>query len=89
MKVIKYKVVKEYDYGTPDKPDVQQDIHEAQIEYTGDASVEFVRKEAYNGEYEILDDGQPEPELSRKEQLETDVAELKEAVDLLLSGVTE
>lgn len=29
------------------------------------------------------------PEPSREEQLETDVAELKEALDLLLSGVTQ
>lgn len=46
-------------------------------------------KYAYNGEYEIVDDGQPEPEPSREEQLEKEVAELKAALNLLLTGVTE
>ena len=54
-----------------------------------DKNLKLAQKEAYNGQYTIEDDGQPEPEPSREEQLETDVAELKEAVDLLLSGVTE
>lgn len=54
-----------------------------------DIQIAEALKYAYNGEYTIEDDGQPEPEPSREEQLETYVAELKDALDLLLSGVTE
>jgi hypothetical protein len=43
--------------------------------------------EADNGEYSILDDGQPQPETQPTE--EERLAELEEALDLLLSGVTQ
>lgn len=48
---------------------------------------EIAKCEAYNGEYTIEDDGQPEPE----SQPTTDerLTELEEAFQLLLSGVTE
>ena len=49
--------------------------------------LEAVKAEAYNGEYEIYDDGQPEPEL--KQTPEERITELEEALALLLSGVTE
>lgn len=44
-------------------------------------------KNSYNGEYTIEDDGQPEPE--PKQTPEERIAELEEALALLLSGVTE
>lgn len=58
-------------------------------EATKELQIAEAMKYSYNGEYTIEDDGQPEPEPSREEQLETDVAELKEVLNLLLSGVTE
>lgn len=54
-----------------------------------DIQIAEALKYAYNGEYTIEDDGQPEPEPSREEKLEAEVAELKEALKLLLTGVTE
>ncbi len=54
-----------------------------------DIQIAEALKYAYNGEYTIEDDGQPEPEPSREEKLESEVSELKEALDLLLSGVKE
>jgi hypothetical protein len=52
-----------------------------------EANEEIAKREAYNGEYTIEDDGQPEPE--PKQTPEERVAELEEALALLLSGVTE
>lgn len=52
-----------------------------------EVNVEIAKREAYNGEYTIEDDGQPEPE-----QPMTDaerIAQLEEALELLLGGVTE
>ena len=46
----------------------------------------IARKEAYNGAYRIEDDGQPEQDVLTQEQR---IAELEEALDMLLSGVTE
>ena len=45
----------------------------------------IARKEAYNGAYCIEDDGQPEQDVLTQEQR---IAELEEALDMLLSGVT-
>ena len=47
----------------------------------------IAKREAYNGEYTIEDDGQPEPVV--KPTQEERIAELEEALELLLSGVTE
>lgn len=48
---------------------------------------EIAKKEAYNGEYTIEDDGQPEPAVQPTQ--EERIAELEAALELLLSGVTE
>lgn len=52
-----------------------------------EANEVIAKRESYNGEYTIEDDGQPEPEqpLSDAER----IAQLEEALALLLSGVTE
>jgi hypothetical protein len=52
-----------------------------------DVNEKIAKREAYNCEYEPFDDGQPEPE-----QPMTDaerIAQLEEALELLLNGVTE
>lgn len=46
---------------------------------------ETAKREAHNGEYTIEDDGQPEALPTEAER----IAELEEALALLLSGVTE
>lgn len=48
---------------------------------------EIAKKEAWGGEYTIEDDGQPEPEAQPSP--EARIAQLEEALELLLSGVTE
>lgn len=48
---------------------------------------EIAKREAHNGEYAIEDDGQTEPEVQQSP--EERIAELEEALALLLSGVTE
>ena len=49
-----------------------------------EANEEIVKAEAYNGEYTIEDDEQEEPQTAEQR-----IAELEEALELLLSGVTE
>ena len=48
---------------------------------------EIAKKEAWGGEYTVEDDGQPEPEIQPTQ--EQRIAELEEALDMLLNGVTE
>lgn len=50
-----------------------------------EANLSIAKAEAYNGEYTIEDDGQEVAEPTTEER----IADLEEALDLLLSGVTE
>lgn len=51
-----------------------------------EANLSIAKAEAHNGEYTIEDDGQEEISEPTTEER---VADLEEALDLLLSGVTE
>lgn len=62
--------------------------HGNEVEMTwSEANEEIAKREAHNGEYTIEDDGQPEPEV--QQTAEERIAELEEALAMLLSGVTE
>ena len=61
MKWIKYTIMEEHDYGTAEDPDVRQVFNDAQILCTGEASIQDALKEAYNGEYQIIDVPDPRP----------------------------
>ena len=65
MKIIKYKILcNEINHGTEEEPKIEQIFVDRIIECPTDclnANEEIAKKEAYNGEYTIEDDGQPEP----------------------------
>ena len=87
MKIIKYKFLScEVNHGTEEKPDIEQIFFEKSMPYT-EANEEIAKREAHNGEYTIEDDGQPEP-VAQPTDTER-IAELEEALDMLLNGVTE
>lgn len=94
MQTIKYKFLScEVNHGTEEQPNMEQIFHDVCMTYSK-ANEEIAKREAYNGEYEIYDDGQPETDATptledRVGTLESDSAETKEALELLLSGVTE
>lgn len=87
MKWIKYRqLIAQINVGTEEEPvleDVFQDMGAQYSEY----NEQIVKEIAYNGEYTIEDDGQPEPEV--RQTPDERIAELEEALDMLLSGVTE
>lgn len=61
MKRIKYEyLLWERNNGTEESPDIKQHFITKDFSYSED-SFEAAKREAYNGEYEIYDDGQPEP----------------------------
>lgn len=87
MKIIKYKFLSaEINRGTEEEPNIDKVFIDVRMPYT-EANEKIAKAEAYNGEYEIVDDGQPEPE-SKPTDAER-IAELEEALEMLLSGVTE
>ena len=60
MKVIKYQLCTEVNHGTKDKPKIKQVFSAVTLGWS--TSNEAIAKaEAYNGEYTIEDDGEPEP----------------------------
>ena len=72
MKFIKYKTVTYINRGTEDAPILEERLMDTVRTYSK-ADVEVASSEAYNGEYTIEDDGQPEPEPTEQEQLRADV----------------
>ena len=72
MKLIKYQLMTEINHGTEEQPDIQQIYSDVTLGWS-EANEEIAKREAYNGEYTIEDDGQPEPEPTEQEQLRADV----------------
>ena len=96
MKRIKYQIMTEINLGTEDEPDIRQNIRGKSLPYT-DTNYQLALQEAYQGEVTIEDDGQPEPEpeptlddrvssLETTKADQTDVDELNEALDMILTG---
>lgn len=85
-KMIYYKFLSaEINHGTEEEPKIEQIFLEKAMAYT-EANEEIAKKEAYNGVYNIDDDGiDPAEELTEAERIEA----LEEALDMILNGVTE
>ena len=86
MKILKYNLCTKVNHGTKEEPKIEEILSPVTMGWN-EANEEIAKREAYNGEYTIEDDGQPEPEAQQTP--EERVAELEEAFALLLSGVTE
>ena len=85
MKVIKYNLCTTVDCGTDAAP-MWENVLFPVVMGWNEANEEIARREAYNGEYIIEEDGIEE---SNKPTPEERIKELEEALELLLSGVTE
>ena len=85
MKVIKYNLCTRVNHGTEDEPQIEETLSPVTMGWN-ETNEEIAKREAYNGEYTIEDDGQDDTAEPTNEER---IAELEEALDLLLSGVTE
>lgn len=86
MKWIKYQLCNRVNIGTEEEPEWHESFVGVRLPYT-EKTVRLAEKEAYNGEYEIVDDGEPEPEPVPSDAER--IADLEEALEMILSGVTE
>lgn len=60
MKIIKYKFLScEINHGTEENPDIEQIFLDKSMSWS-EANEEIAKREAYNGEYTIEDDGTEE-----------------------------
>lgn len=88
MKKIVYKVL-----GKTTAENVEAEVLCGVERPYSETNVEIAKREAYNGEYTIEDDGAEEPIdrslENRVENLETETSDLSEALEMILNGVTE
>ena len=67
MKIIKYNICNRVNRGTEDEPVYEDVLYPMAIHCAADdlaANEVIALSEAYNGEYTVEDDGQPEPDTS-------------------------
>lgn len=83
MKLIKYKLCIRVNHGTEESPDWVDNISQKTMGYSK-ANEEIAKKEAYNGEYTIEDDGEPEPTPSQLDIIEAQVTYTAMMTDTLL-----
>jgi hypothetical protein len=86
MKILKYNFCTKVNHGTEEEPQFAEILYPVTMGWN-EVNEEIAKQEAYNGEYTIEDDGQPEPEVQQTP--EQRIAELEEALAMLLSGVVE
>lgn len=85
MKVLKYNLCTLVNHGTEDAP-LWEEILCPVVMGWNKVNEETAKREAHNGEYTIDDDGEEENTEPTQEER---IAELEEALELLLAGGTE
>lgn len=90
MKILKYNLCTKVNNGTEEEPQIEE-ILSPVIMGWNEANEEIAKREAYNGEYTVEDDGEEEPAAEpsledRVGSLETNTADLAEALDQILSS---
>lgn len=60
MKILKYNLCTNINCGTEEKPRIEKILTPVYMGWNP-TNEEIAKREAYNGEYSIEDDGQPEP----------------------------
>lgn len=88
MKWINYKIIAgQRNAGTMDNPVMEDVISEKSMSYS-EKNLAVVLREAYNGEYTVEDDGQPEPvvEPTPEERLEALEAAMLEMMGVAVDG---
>lgn len=85
MKILKYNLCTRVNHGTEENPKIEEALSPVEISYS-EANEEIAKREAYNGEYTIEDDGQSEPvaEATQLDRIEAQVAYTAMMTDTLL-----
>ena len=85
MKVIKYQLCTEVNHGTEDEPKIEQVFSAVTLGWS-EANEKIAKAEAYNGEYTIEDDGEPEPAPTQIDLIEAQVAYTAMMTETLLES---
>ena len=85
MKIIKYQLCTEVNHGTEEQPNIEQVFSGVSLGWS-EANEEIAKAEAYNGEYTIEDDGEPEPAPTQLDRIEAQAAYTAMMTNTLLEG---
>ena len=84
MKIIKYNLCVPVSQDTGEEPQTGEILTSVVMDWS-EANEEIAKREAWNGEYTVDDDGRPQAAPTQQER----IGELEQALDMILSGVTE
>lgn len=85
MKVLKYQLCTEVNHGTEREPNIEQVFSAVTLGWS-EANEKIAKAEAYNGEYTIEDDGEPEPAPTQIDRIEAQVAYTAMMTETLLES---
>lgn len=85
MKVLKYQLCTEVNHGTEDEPKIEQVFSAVTLGWS-EGNEAIAKAEAYNGEYTIEDDGEPEPAPTQIDRIEAQVAYTAMMTETLLES---
>ena len=85
MKVIKYQLCTEFNRGTEEQPNIEQVFSGVSLGWS-EANEKIAKAEAYNGEYTIEDDGEPEPAPTQLDRIEAQTTYTAMMTDTLMEG---
>ena len=83
MKALRYRMMTEVNHGTEEQPDIQQIFSDVAMGWN-EVNEEIAKREAYNGEYTIEDDGAPEPAPTQLDRIESQVTYTAMMTDTLI-----
>ena len=85
MKIIKYQLCTKINRGTEEQPNIGQVLARVSLGWS-EANEQIAKAEAYNGEYKIIDDGEPEPAPTQLDRIEAQTTYTAMMTDTLLEG---
>lgn len=85
MKIIRYQLCTEINHGTEDEPDIEQVFSAVTLGWS-EGNEKIAKAEAYNGDYTIEDDGEPEPAPTQIDRIEAQVAYTAMMTETLLES---
>ena len=85
MKVLKYQLCTEVNHGTEDEPKIEQVFSAVTLGWS-EANEKIAKAEAYNGEYTIENDGEPESAPTQIDRIEAQVAYTALMTDTLMES---
>lgn len=85
MKAIKYQLCTEVNHGTEDEPKIEQVFSAVTLGWS-ETNEKIAKAEAYNGDYTIEDDGEPEPAPTQIDRIEAQVAYTALMTDTLMES---